>query len=96
MNSEDAKSADATLRPEDFRIITDDGQPAVELPTGQKIRLRAHVKVESEESRWGDAVNTKTEVDADDFAWWTIFPEEGGYPEVVIEPELIGPEGDDE
>lgn len=73
------------------RVITHDGEPAVELPNGQILQLRMHVTVDDDEKEWGRTISTETEVDADDFAWWIVYPAEDGedLPEISIEPELI-------
>lgn len=76
----------------DIRIITDDGVPAVELPTGQILRLRVFCTVEDrhEHPLTGYQPDLDVEVTADDFAWWTLYPEGGDeYPELCIEPELM-------
>ena len=83
---------DQKITSENARITTHDGEPAIELPTGQILKLRTFVKVEGDQDDRlvGREVSTKTEVDADDFAWWTIFPDgDGDFPEVVIEPEVL-------
>lgn len=90
------------LDPEALRITTDDGYPAVEFPSGQKLRLRVHVtEWTHDRPRNGESVDMEVEVDADDFAWWTIYPERtdvmagdkrDNFPTMSIEPEFIDPE----
>jgi hypothetical protein len=82
----------------DVSIVIEDGQPALDFGDGYKLQLRTHVKEWTHENpERGEHVDMKVEVDADDYAWWTLYPERSrnlvfgtdAYPEVVIEPHLI-------
>lgn len=96
MPSEESESGLAQeVGPADVKIVTHDGHPAVEFPSGERLELRVHVNEFSHETpNFGDAVEMTTEVDADDHAWWTLSPERRSagpntpedYPEIVIEP----------
>jgi hypothetical protein len=94
--SEGAESAPGRFHPEDLRITTDDGIPAVEFPNGQLLRLRTHVRVEDryDHPLEGRYVELATEVDTNDFAWWVLYPadEDEEFPELSIEPEFVDPD----
>ena len=91
---------------EEMRVIVDDGQPVLELPNGQEVRLNIHVtEWTHEEPMGGENVDMKVEADYDDFAWWTLYPERTDYsavekhkdfPMVTIEPEVRNPGDRDE
>lgn len=89
------------FEPGDFAITTENGDPVVELPSGQVLELRTHVKVEDrlENPLRGRHLDMDIEVDADDYSWWTLFPADDEEPaaveEIVIEPHLHGEPGDD-
>lgn len=85
-----------------IRVVTRDGEPAIEMPDGSVVELRTTVKEWTHDSPMhGEHVSTQAETDADDFAWWTVYPErsdvmaadrERNFPEVVIEPHAHRPD----
>lgn len=87
---------------EESRIRVRDGDPVLELPDGTRIRLGVHVKEWThEEPEHGESVEMAVEVDADDFAWWTLYPErsdvsrvttEEDFPEITITAKIEGVE----
>ena len=98
--SEDYESGLPQFDPEEFRVTVVDGLPVLELPNGQEIRLRVHVtEWTHERPNWGESVPMDVEVDYDDFAWWSLYPERSdvmrgdkspNFPQLSIEPEILG------
>lgn len=82
------------LEADDLSVTKHEGDPAIELPNGQIICLRTHLEVEDESKTFGGRrVETKTEIDADEFAWWHVIPSgESEYPLVTIQPEVFSSE----
>lgn len=82
----------------EYRVVTKDGDPALKLPNGDTVRLKIFVtEWTHEEPQFGEPVGMKAEVDSDDFAWWTLYPERSevvgpntdeDFPQVSIEPEI--------
>jgi len=84
------KHADAVLRADNVRITTHDGHPAIEIGD-EVLQLRTSIEVADESKPVGGrVVDAKAEVDADDHAWWNVYPDETDepveYPLVSIEP----------
>lgn len=96
MTSEDAKSR--SQRPEHLTVTTHDGEPAIKFASGNVLQLRTALRVEDDDRAFGRGIETATEVDADEFAWWVVYPEgDRDRPSVDIEPVLIhSEEVDDE
>jgi hypothetical protein len=97
--SNQPETADQQYSREDFTISTEDGVPAIELPTGQVLRLRTRVRAEDRHGSpiHGCEVPLAAEVDADDFAWWVLYPEadDTEFPRVSIEPQIVDAAADD-
>lgn len=82
------------------KVRVDDGDPVLELPNGGAIRLRVGVREWTHERpERGEAIAMHVEVDADDHAWWMLYPErseagavptEREFPEISIAPEIDG------
>ena len=69
------------------KITTNGGQPAVELPNGERFTLDIHInRVGDEEVAGGDAIDFETDVCTDDFSWWHLSTDED--VEVVIMPQV--------
>jgi len=68
-------------------ITTNGGQPAVELPNGERFTLDIHInRLDDEQIAGGEAVDFETEVCTDDFSWWHLATDED--VEVVIMPQI--------
>jgi len=88
--SDSAVDADKVLRKGNVEVTTHDGHPAIKIGD-EVLQLRTHIEVEDDsESVGGRIVDAKAEVDADDHAWWNVYPDETNepveYPLVSIEP----------
>lgn len=90
---------------EESRLRVRDGDPVLELPNGTSIRLDVHVKEWThEEPENGESVQMDVEVDADDFAWWVLYPDrsdastvrtEEDFPEITITAKIEEADQDD-
>lgn len=80
------------------KVKIEDGDPVLELPSGDRVRLNISVtEWTHEEPQWGESVDMAAEVDTDDFAWWTLYPNrsdvstvttEEDFPKVTIVPRI--------
>ena len=72
---------------ENAKITTNGGQPAVELPNGERLTLNLHInRLGDEQVAGGDSVDYETEVCSDDFSWWHLITDDD--LEVVITPQV--------
>ena len=103
MSQSDTKTA-IQEQLEESRLRVRDGDPVLELPDGARIRLNVHVtEWTHDEPESGEPVDMTVEVDADDFAWWVLYPErsdvatvttEQDFPEMTITAKIEGPSDD--
>ena len=81
------ESEGETEQLENAKITTNGGQPAVELPNGERFTLDIQInRLDGEQIAGGDAVDFETEVCTDDFSWWHLVTDEN--VEVVITPQV--------
>lgn len=85
---------------EEIRVTVEGDVPTLELPTGQKIRLRVSIREWTHERPMsGEYLQLEAETDyMDNSAWWELYPERSdltagdtsdNFPSLSIEPEVI-------